>query len=315
MTTAQGSPTPAGWYPDPAGTDQLRWWDGGAWTAHLAPRPVTTIATRVPSAVVPASQIQTVQAPLLQADSTEPYGSGSYSSQTMDYAPPIRWNTVGIWIMAVLPVATMIVLFMVAGSIGSYLQSVQGITPGSQAAQIFVSTGLGFFAIPVVALVIYLIAAVFDRRSLREWGYSTVTAPWWVFLNPLVYFIIRTVRVRRESRHGVAPLVVYIVLSVVSSLVVLGSIVAAVGVLAANPVAAEKTTFEHSAANQLSQATGHTYLVTCGANFSLTIGSQFLCSALDETSNVSHSISVEMVAGANNTPTPKIDSVTPPITP
>lgn len=29
---------PAGWYPDPAGTDQLRWWNGSAWTEHLEER-------------------------------------------------------------------------------------------------------------------------------------------------------------------------------------------------------------------------------------------------------------------------------------
>ena len=29
---AEGSGVPAGWYPDPLGLPQLRWWDGGAWT-------------------------------------------------------------------------------------------------------------------------------------------------------------------------------------------------------------------------------------------------------------------------------------------
>lgn len=28
-------PTPAGWYPDPAGGPGLRWWDGQQWTGHL----------------------------------------------------------------------------------------------------------------------------------------------------------------------------------------------------------------------------------------------------------------------------------------
>ncbi|RMH78760.1 MAG: DUF2510 domain-containing protein [Actinomyces sp.] len=28
---------PAGWYPDPENLDQLRYWDGAAWTEHRAP--------------------------------------------------------------------------------------------------------------------------------------------------------------------------------------------------------------------------------------------------------------------------------------
>jgi uncharacterized membrane protein YhaH (DUF805 family) len=29
----------AGWYPDPAGPTTVRYWDGTAWTEHIAPRP------------------------------------------------------------------------------------------------------------------------------------------------------------------------------------------------------------------------------------------------------------------------------------
>ncbi len=33
-------PPPPGWYPDPSGQPALRWWDGTAWTSHLAqPQP------------------------------------------------------------------------------------------------------------------------------------------------------------------------------------------------------------------------------------------------------------------------------------
>lgn len=30
---------PPGWYPDPQGTQSLRWWDGWRWTTNVAPRP------------------------------------------------------------------------------------------------------------------------------------------------------------------------------------------------------------------------------------------------------------------------------------
>ena len=37
-TTTTGTPA-AGWYPDPHGTEDLRWWDGSAWTTHTTSPP------------------------------------------------------------------------------------------------------------------------------------------------------------------------------------------------------------------------------------------------------------------------------------
>jgi hypothetical protein len=37
----QTVPAPAGWYPDPADVNFLRWWDGSVWTTHLQNRPVS----------------------------------------------------------------------------------------------------------------------------------------------------------------------------------------------------------------------------------------------------------------------------------
>jgi Protein of unknown function (DUF2510) len=33
----QHSEVPAGWYQDPSGSGQRRWWDGQMWTSHYAP--------------------------------------------------------------------------------------------------------------------------------------------------------------------------------------------------------------------------------------------------------------------------------------
>jgi len=37
--------TPADWYPDPSDDQRLRYWDGSAWTAHVAPAPVAARPT------------------------------------------------------------------------------------------------------------------------------------------------------------------------------------------------------------------------------------------------------------------------------
>src|SRR5262245_44668519 len=40
---------PAGWYPDPNSDRRWRWWDGGSWTQHTAPRrsPIEVDKSRV----------------------------------------------------------------------------------------------------------------------------------------------------------------------------------------------------------------------------------------------------------------------------
>jgi outer membrane biosynthesis protein TonB len=49
-----------GWYPDPLGSDQQRWWDGRRWTASLRPMPADRAANDVTQQLPPVAGLQPV---------------------------------------------------------------------------------------------------------------------------------------------------------------------------------------------------------------------------------------------------------------
>ena len=54
MTSPQGpGQTPAGWYPDPGGSGQQRYWDGSTWTEHYAPQQAHVAAPSRPAGPPP----------------------------------------------------------------------------------------------------------------------------------------------------------------------------------------------------------------------------------------------------------------------
>jgi len=62
----------AGWYPDPASPENVRWWDGAAWTQHVQPNPqlAPTAPTAAPVvAEVPATATTQVLDPAADVDS------------------------------------------------------------------------------------------------------------------------------------------------------------------------------------------------------------------------------------------------------
>lgn len=50
---------PAGWFPDPEHSDQLRYWDGSQWTEHRSPRPIDQPAQPTPPMAASAAAAPT----------------------------------------------------------------------------------------------------------------------------------------------------------------------------------------------------------------------------------------------------------------
>ena len=310
MTNTGGPTTPAGWFTDPAGSGHLRWWDGTAWTAHLAPQP-TPAPAPAPTPVVPQPVVQQpVQyAPVEQqaavpTPGNEPYvpfqgswnsnNSGAYSTSATDFARPAQWNTVGAWLLAFSGL-------LIGGALVIALS--RGIVPTTP-------YGLGaLFGSLAIPYLITLVFAEIDRRKLRSLGYLKIPSLWWMLLSPpLVYLIVRTVYVFGEVRKGAAPLVTYIVVSVASSVVLSLTITALfAGSFATNP----SQLFASSLQKGLDGKGGH-FTVSCPPTIPTSIGSTFTCTAVDST-GTSHVLSIQVVLGTDGKPSVKLQSVTPPI--
>ncbi|MDQ1574767.1 MAG: hypothetical protein QOH44_2326 [Actinomycetota bacterium] len=281
---------PAGWYSDPAGFDQLRWWDGAGWTLHLAPRP---IPMPPPVPLAPTSLPPVAEAPMFPMPITQAPVLQTPVAQTV--APPGNWNTVSSWFVALSPI------FYAAAYILEFPRA---------AGQPNISYVFGVLAgsafVPFVVAVIF---ATVDRHALKKRGYPLLASVWWMLLSPLAYLIVRTLKLRREVGRGSGPLWLWIAAWAVSS-VVIG--VATVQMLPAITNSENSSSLARGIQDGLNSH-GAKYLVTCPPSAPLTVGARFSCTALDQTARVSHILVIDVVAGANGQPTVKLESVTPPI--
>lgn len=176
MSTPQ-HPTPAGWYPDPAGPGSLRYWDGTTWTPHRQPTPLPQAA---PSAVV----------------------------RPLRRSPGVDTNTVWIWLIVLMPLISMAMLLFVPWREAFDYSGVVDDPARMLEASLRIYTTPMYWVSVSTGLIIYGLAAWFaflDHRTLTARGIDQ-PFPWaWQFLSP-VYVIGRSIVVHRRTGGGIAPL-------------------------------------------------------------------------------------------------------------
>jgi len=166
MTTPSTPTTPAGWYPDPAGTPRSRWWDGTQWTESyhdpLAAAQVGGLALKAPEGVAVYNPFVLAQLGLLVV---------SFLSIFLAFNPATIDSAL-------------------------YPSSATGINPLE-----VISNLLGF-----VTYAAWVVLAYFDHRTLKAAGVPQPFHWAWAFLSALVYLIGRGVVMRRRTGKGMATM-------------------------------------------------------------------------------------------------------------
>ncbi|MET3719585.1 MULTISPECIES: DUF2510 domain-containing protein [unclassified Arthrobacter] len=196
MSTSGSIPAaPAGWYPDPAGTGRLRWWDGYAWTDQFStPYQQGAYAgqyTASPYAAGPyANAPAAVQRPFISRDA------------------PV-YNAL-IWAITLLPLISTLLLLLWTPEL-RFITFGRQQTPTLDPMSIFTP---GYFMLVFSGFVAYaasVLLAYFDSEGLKRIG---VVRPFhwaWSFLSSAVYVIGRSVITSKVARgRGLVPIWVLI---------------------------------------------------------------------------------------------------------
>jgi hypothetical protein len=196
---------PAGWYPDPAGSPDARWWDGLRWTSELR-SPVPAPTSSVPaaftvsktSAYVPFQSEQRITA------ASVPRGTSYTRAGWWIAASPI-WS--------LLPQSALLALF------GSFSDK-----PGA-------TLPLAVVAVSIVGWIILVALSFADAAGLRTGGNRSTGSPLWMLLSPLAYLIARAFHIARWDSSPWGLLIWFIVASVVAPVVAVLAYFATLGIL------------------------------------------------------------------------------------
>jgi Protein of unknown function (DUF2510) len=159
---------PAGWYPDPAGGNGKRWWDGARWTDNLREPEVAPTPPSFGNYVHPEFRPTT---PLPTAEAGIAY---TRSSWWLASSP--------LWI--VVPQAVIVEIF------------------NALAPPPLESLVVGLALLNILALAILVRLAFADRAALVRGENATVASPWWTLLTPLAYLIVRAREVQLYATGG-----------------------------------------------------------------------------------------------------------------
>ena len=205
----------AGWYPDPADVDQLRWWDGNTWTADVKERrpvtaPTPVVNTASSTSAFPPVAIRT-EAALPPIDPYRPkdkrehdtYVPMASATTGLTFAPTRRYTT-SVWWLASVPIWSNVIGVALIVGLGELF-----------------TTFLQLFS-SVILVLIVIALAVRDRKQLLADNHSRPASALWILLSPLAYLIARSVHIHRSRGGGWAPTVLFLVSCVVPAAAIVG---------------------------------------------------------------------------------------------
>lgn len=191
----------AGWYPDPADDSQARWWDGAQWTPQTRPRhPKTPPPSNRYFSPVPIRTDATLPPidpyrPMEKRHNTQ--GFVSMAAKPATQYSPTRAYTGSVWWLATMPIWSTVLVVVLVVALGEFYT----LFPQLLVGVILLFTG--------AALVVH------DRKVLLAAMHPTAASSWWFLLGPFIYLVVRSVHVTKHVGHGWAPVIVYLVSSIV----------------------------------------------------------------------------------------------------